>query len=136
MRTLLKVFLTLALLLPLGAFVAGSLVASSANEPGPQRTIVIKDGNSSSPRNDASPSSNPSGVPTDGATDDHGDDGVEVLTPSPSDLDDDNHGDDHGGFDDRTGHGSGGGGDDNSGSGHSGGHDDGGHSGSGGGGDH
>ena len=38
MRPLWKTFLPLALVLPLGAFVAGSLVASAADDPPPRET--------------------------------------------------------------------------------------------------
>ena len=36
-----KVFAALALMLPLGAFVAGNLVASAADDPAPRDTIII-----------------------------------------------------------------------------------------------
>ena len=108
MRTVWKIVVVLALVLPSGAFVAGSLAASSADRPSPRHTIVIRDDDSPSApsRRRAGPSAHPS--------DDHRDGSVEVVTPTPGDLRDD-HGGTSGG-----GHGSGSG----SGSGHSGGTDD------------
>ena len=43
MRSFWKVFAALALMLPLGAFVAGNLVASAADDPSPRDTIIIDD---------------------------------------------------------------------------------------------
>lgn len=85
MSTLVKILVSLGLVLPLGAFVAGSIAASGADDPGPRETIVIRDSptRSASPHDDRSPSDRPS-------ADDHG--GPEVVTPSLDDL-----GDDHGG---------------------------------------
>lgn len=122
MRTLLKVFVALALVLPLGAFVAGSLVASSADAPAPQHTIVIEKSGSETGAPGAVTAS-----PTPEPGDDDADDLVDLATPEPGDVDDpgddeaDDHGhdvgDDHG--DDSSGHGGGGGDDDHrSGSGH------------------
>ena len=102
MSTLVKILVTLGLVLPMGAFVAGSLAASSADEPAPRETIVIRD----SPTRTASPDGDrtPSPSPGHDAGDDHGgdrgddhsgDDDVIVIVPSPDDLDD--HGDDDGG---------------------------------------
>ena len=106
MSTLVKVLVSLGLVLPLGAFVAGSIAASGADDPGPRETIVIRDSptRSASPHADRSPSDRPS-------ADDHG--GPEVVTPSLEDL-----GDDHGGDRGRNGSDDGGhGGDDDGGSG-------------------
>jgi len=91
MSTLVKVLVSLGLVLPLGAFVAGSIAASGADDPGPRETIVIRDSptRSASPHADRSPSDRPS-------ADDHG--GPEVVTPSLEDL-----GDDHGGDRGRNG---------------------------------
>ena len=47
----------LALVLPLGAFVAGSLVASAADDPPARETIVIRESG-------ATPTSTPSSGPT------------------------------------------------------------------------
>ena len=115
MRSFWKVFAALALMLPLGAFVAGNLVASAADDPTPRDTIIIDD-TSGTPSSDPSPSSTPTGTPStspthdqgDDQSDDHGgegggdDDGLDEVTPSPDDWDDhdDGHGgDDHGGDD-------------------------------------
>jgi hypothetical protein len=116
-RTFWKVFAALALMLPLGAFVAGTLVASAADEPPRRDTITIRDGGSSV---------SPTPEPEDDTP------GVDTVTPSPDEVHD--AGDDHGGdrpddqsddsgSDDSSGHGSGHGGSDDSsghGSGHSG----------------
>ena len=131
MSTVVKILVTLGLVLPLGAFVAGSLAASGADDPGPRPAIVIPDSpsRSAAPGDDRSPSRGPS---DDSSPDDHG--GVGVITPSPDDLDDHGDdsgrdgeaGDDHGGSDDS---GLRGGDSDNSGSDDSGSDDSGSHSG-------
>jgi hypothetical protein len=114
MSTLVKIAVALAVVLPLGAFVVGSLAASGAEDPGPRQTIVLRD--PPSPEGRASRSATPTTGPGD-----HG--GTRVITPSPDDLDDhgddsgrDGSGDDHGGSatptptpstgDDHGGHGS------------------------------
>ena len=113
MSTLVKIVVALGLILPLGAFVVGSLAAPGAEDPGPRPTIVLRDAptRSASPHEDHSPADRPNGET-------HG--GPEVVTPSVHDL-----GDDHGGRrggNDSSGH---------SGSGHSGsGHGGSGHGGS------
>ena len=61
MRSFWKVFAALALMLPLGAFVAGNLVASAADDPKPRDTIIIDD-TSGTPSGDPSPSSTPTGT--------------------------------------------------------------------------
>lgn len=101
MRTVWKIVLVLALVLPTGAFVAGSLAASSADRPAPRHTIVIRDegrspSTAASPRHDR-PSAGASG---------RGDGTVEVVTPTPHDLRDD-HGGTRGGSGGGSGHGSG-----------------------------
>lgn len=111
MRTVWKIVIVLALVLPSGAFVAGSLAASSADQPSPRHTIVIDDSASPSPRR-AGPSADRS--------DDHPDRSVEVVTPTPGDLRDDHGGASGGGHSGDGGAGSGSG----SGSGQSGGSDD------------
>src|SRR5215212_10204903 len=89
MRSLWKVLLALALLLPMAAFVAGTLVASSANEPRPRQTIVIEDTSGST-----------SAEPTDAGQPQKGDDdgNVEEVSPSPEEIGDDadGSGDDQG----------------------------------------
>ncbi|WP_036564559.1 hypothetical protein [Nocardioides halotolerans] len=116
-----KVFVALALVLPLGAFVAGNLVAAAEDDPAPRDTIII-DQQGGTPSGEASTSPSADTTPGSGATprgNEHGDDGlVTEVTPPPDEWDDD-HGD-HGG-----GHG-----DDDS-SGHDSGHDSSGHGGSG-----
>src|SRR3954470_1976167 len=130
-----KVLLGLALVVPMGSYVAGSLAASATDEPTPRHTIVIRDADlSHAPRASRSPSpstpgpSSSGGVgevrvdpddldddgddwgrdlddPMDDATDDHGGD-------NPShDATDDHGGDDHGGSS-SSGRGGGGGGND------------------------
>ena len=97
-----KLLIALGLLLPSGAFVAGMLVASTAEPQVPRETILIRDfepGPDSSTRSpnrqpERSSTPSPSLSPTgDGVADPHadnGDDGrVEVITPDPDDLDDD-----------------------------------------------
>src|SRR6478609_7567766 len=62
MRSFWKVFVALALMLPLGAFVAGSLVSSAADDPSPRQTIIVDDSSgtpSQTPSTDPSPSSTP-----------------------------------------------------------------------------
>jgi hypothetical protein len=84
MRTVWKVLLGLAVVLPLGAYVAGSLAASAADDPAPRTPIELRDpgpGRTTPP----APSHTPSAS-----------DEPEVITPSYDDLDDD-HDDDHGG---------------------------------------
>lgn len=121
MSTVWKVLLALALVVPAGAYVTGSLVASAADDPAPRHTVVI-----SEPRHPRTPSRAPSptGSPTrspDAAPEDPSSPEVEVITPEYDDL-----GDDHGG--ERGGHGGHGGGG-SSGPGPGGGSDDSGHGG-------
>ena len=97
MRTFWKVFAALALMLPLGAFVAGTLVSASAHDPRPRETVILQDSTDG-----PDPTSSPSGEPAD---DEPGEDGsVAVVTPTPDDFGDDNAGDDNG--DDNSGPGS------------------------------
>lgn len=108
-----KAALALAVTLSLGAFVAGALVASSADGPAPRETIMIRDApgtERSEPRQrpgkDPAPT-RPAGTddePRGRGEDDRGEDEVEVVHPEPDTVDDD----DRGGRDDDTG----GGGDD------------------------
>src|SRR5689334_21974686 len=98
MRIFWKVFAALALMLPLGAFVAGNLVASAANDPEPRHTIIVDD-QSSSPSEDASRGPSDAASPSsprggaDDQSEDQGDDhGGDVGT-----VQGDDHGDDHGG---------------------------------------
>jgi hypothetical protein len=103
MSTVWKVLLGLAVVLPLGAYVAGSLAASAADDPQPRHTIQIRE-----PEHRPQPSRTPSGTPDPSPGAD-----VEVIVPEYDDYDDrdehgdDDHGDDDHG-DDRSGHGHGG----------------------------
>ena len=110
MSTLVKILVSLGLVLPLGAFVAGSVVASGADEPGPRETIVIRDSPARSPAGSTAPHDHRT-PPATPRGDDHA--GPEVVTPSLDDLGDDHgghggHGSGHGGHgsDDRSGPGS------------------------------
>ncbi len=112
MKTLWKALLALALLVPMAAYVAGSLVASAADDPTPRPPIVIKDAERS-----ASPTQHP--TPTEGPSSDPGPSGVGRVELDPDDLDDDSddwgrgddedHGEDHGddGGEDHSGPGGG-----------------------------
>lgn len=118
MKTLWKALFALALVVPLAAYVAGSLVASAADDPAPRPPIVIQDaGRSASPseNHSESPSASPSASDDVGAVEFDPDD----LDDDSDDFgrDDDDHGDDHGGDRDDRGDdhsGPGGGGDDHS----------------------
>jgi hypothetical protein len=104
MSTVWKVLVGLALALPLGAFVAGALVASSADEPAPRETIVIQDAPSHPDDRRDDGRRNDDGRPgqqgdrhdDDDAGDDRGDDeggdsgddDVEVVRPEPDTVDD------------------------------------------------
>jgi len=127
MRTLPKIIAGLVLVVPMGAYVAGSLAASADSNPQPRQTIEIRPA-------DSTPTKGPSEKPTAQPSGDHSgpgrgrddDDDVEVITPDYDDFDDhdDNHDDDD--HHDDSGHGPGDDGrhdgDDNSG--HGGGDDD------------
>ena len=92
MSTVWKVLVALALVVPLGAYVAGSLAASASGDPEPRHTIQIREsGPTRSPSPSPSPSASRSTEP-------------EVIAPSYDDLDDDHGGDRHRG----GGHGGGG----------------------------
>lgn len=98
MKKIWKVLIGLALVVPMVAYVAGSLVASAADDPAPRDTIQIR---KTEPTSSATPSSRPTKTPTgtpdptpSGSADD---DDVEVITPDYDDFDDhDDHGDDDG----------------------------------------
>jgi hypothetical protein len=115
-----KVLIGLVLLLPMTAYVVGSLVAA-AEEPQQHQPIIVEE----QTQKPAEPGKSSSQAHTH-KPDDHGknkghgggrDDDPEVVQPSPSVLDDDGDVfDDHGGLE-NSGKGSGGGGDDNSGKG-------------------
>ena len=107
MRTWAKYLAGLALALPMGAYVAGSLMASASDEPGNREPVRISD-QPSAPRTtegprDAERSTGPGRTPAQpehdahhddtGEDDDVDDNGVRVVTPQPTRLDD---GDDDG----------------------------------------
>jgi hypothetical protein len=105
MGTAVKVVVGLVLLLPMTAYVVGSLVAA-ADEPQEHAPIIVEE----QTRTPDKPSQSPSAKPTNKPDDDNSgkgkggddDDPPEVIPPSPSDLFDD-----HGGDDDNSGKGSG-----------------------------
>src|SRR5215208_2133057 len=98
-----KVLIGLVLLLPMTAYVVGSLVAA-ADEPREHAPIIVKEQTKAPDDPSQSPSAKPTEKPSphksgrgdDHPGDHHGDDATpEIITPSPSDLFDD-----HGGGDD------------------------------------
>ena len=93
MKTLWKVLLGLALVVPMGAYLAGTLATSSADEPAPRETIVIKPGTPTSPTSPTkSPTKSPSSDPSPSAP------GVGAVDLDPDDVD--SSGDDWGRDDD------------------------------------
>lgn len=103
MKPLLKIVLPLAVVLPLGGFVAGSLADTDGDDPPPRTPIILREDRSGSP---AEPTGDPSQRPSDRRTgQDDGDDGddVPVITPRPvedrDDADDADDRDDDGGGD-------------------------------------
>src|SRR6478735_3327275 len=101
MSTVWKVLAALALVVPMGAYVVGSLAASATDGPPPRQTIEIRE-STPTPTPSSTPTPEPTSTPS--PTDD---DEVEVITPDYDDFDeDDDHGDDDG--DDHSGHGRGG----------------------------
>ena len=112
-----KVAVGLVLVLPMTAYVVGSLVAAAV-EPPPHTPIIVQE-QPQSPKPSESPSDKPSKKHGDDKKgDDHKGRGSDdnsppvVIQPSPSDLFDDNGGDE-----DNSGKGSGGSDDDSSGKG-------------------
>ena len=91
MRSFWRIFAALALMLPLGAFVAGTLVASAADDSDPRDTLIIRQNHSPTPSTEDEPEDD---TPE-----------VDVVTPSPDDVEDDDDGDDDG-DDDNSGPGS------------------------------
>src|SRR6478609_4007623 len=84
MKTVWKVLLGLALVVPMGAYVVGSLAASAADEPAPRQIIQIQEPD---PTPTPTPKPTKTPTPTPPSTDD--DDDVEVITPDYDDFDDD-----------------------------------------------
>jgi hypothetical protein len=120
MSTMWKVLLGLVLALPLAAFVAGAVLASSTDEPAPRETIVIQDAPSrpddDGPRSgpgrsddESRPGQHPSGSGDDDSddSDDSDDDEVEVVRPEPDTVDDDHSGPGGDDADDNSGPGGG-----------------------------
>ncbi len=83
-----KVLLALVLVLPMAAFVAGSLVASAADEPAPRDPIVITEQPSPRPSRTPAPSPEPPPTRSEDDRDSGDDDDVEVVTPEPAEVDD------------------------------------------------
>jgi hypothetical protein len=100
MGTAWKVLLGLVLVLPMTAYVVGSLVAA-ADVPVEHAPIIVEE-QTHTPEPSQSPSDKPTQKPSDDKTrghdqnDDHGGDDPQVITPSP-DVFDDNGGDDNSG---------------------------------------
>ena len=113
-----KVVIGLVLVLPMTAYVVGSLVAV-ADEPTEHTPIIVEERTQAPDKSGPSPTEKPTKKPSDDKTDrgdDHGgddgdDDGPQVITPSPSVFDDnggeDNSGKGSGDDDDSSGKGSG-----------------------------
>jgi hypothetical protein len=112
MGTAWKVVIGLVLVLPMTAYVVGSLVAV-ADEPPEHAPIIVEERTQAPDKPDKSPTDKPTTKPSDDKSDrgdDHGgdddeSDDPEVITPSPSEFDDDDD-------DDNSGRGRGRGGDD------------------------
>src|SRR4051794_6901057 len=106
MKTIWKVLVGLALVVPMVAYVAGSLVASAADDPAPRQTIQIQQpGPTPTPKPRPTRTTQSPQPPVES-------DDVEVITPEYDDFDDHDdhgdddggdHGDDHGGGDDHSG---------------------------------
>lgn len=98
MRTLSKVIAGLVLVVPMGAYVAGSLAASADSNPQPRQTIEIRPADSTPTKGPSEkPSAQPSGDHSGPGRSGDDDDDVEVITPEYDDFDshDDDHDDDH-----------------------------------------
>ncbi|MGH3335741.1 MAG: hypothetical protein ACRDOZ_07970, partial [Nocardioides sp.] len=98
-----KVVLSLVLVLPMTAYVVGSLVAA-ADEPREHAPIIIEERSQAPDNPRPSPSEKPTKKPSDNRSDrgdDHGgddeSDGPDVVFPSPSEFDDDDDDEDHSG---------------------------------------
>lgn len=99
MSTVWKALLGLALVVPLGAYVAGSLAASASDDPAPRHSITIRESDST---RSASPTPTTTPAPTRSTE-------PEVIVPGYDDLDDDHGGEDGGedGGEEHSGHGGG-----------------------------
>jgi hypothetical protein len=96
MSTLMKSLLALAVALPLGAYVTGTLVASG-DEPPPREPVIIQE-NTLTPTDQPTRRTEPADRPTR-SQDDDDDDEIDVITPRPGNVGDDD--DDRGGGDDK-----------------------------------
>lgn len=84
MSTVWKVVLALALVLPVGAFVAGSLASSSADEPAQRESVILEQ----APQ-ERSPKPDPvRKKPVPQQEDDDADDAPVVIAPAPASNDD------------------------------------------------
>jgi len=97
-----KYLLPLVVVLPLGAFVAGSLASTADDEP-PARTPIVLRQDSDSPIPDGratdappDPTTDPDQAPPDDDDDREDDDDVHVVSPTPVDGDDDDDDDSDG----------------------------------------
>lgn len=97
MSKLWQVLLGLGLVLPLGGYVAGSLAATSAEDPAPRPRIVLETSPAERPLPGATLSRSPDATPGNDADNEDPDDGpddaddaddIEVIVPQPGDLDD------------------------------------------------
>lgn len=81
-----KYLIGLALALPMGAYVAGSLVSSASGEPERRDPVIIQDAEPVPP---APSPAVPPPAPAEGAGgDDVDDNGIRVVTPDPARVDD------------------------------------------------
>jgi hypothetical protein len=106
MKTMWKVLLGLVLVVPMGAYVVGSLAASAADDPAPRQTIEIREPDpTSTPTPAPTRTSAPTPAPTSTSTSKpERTDDVEVITPDYDDFDaKDDSGDDDGGRSDKHG---------------------------------
>jgi hypothetical protein len=89
-----KLLVALLVTLPIGGYVAGTLISTTPQDQGPRQPVVLRD---------ATPSPNPSPTPTKAAAPPPAEDApdeVRVLTPAPTRVGDDD-GDDGPGTDER-----------------------------------
>jgi len=100
MSTLWKVAIGLALVLPMLAYVAGSLVASGSTDLPRHEPVVIRDAPLQPTSTPPTLTPRPDPDPDDEDDDDTDDDDVVVVTPKPTRVDDDD-GDDRDDRDDR-----------------------------------
>lgn len=91
-----KVLLGLALVLPMGAYVAGSLMSSAADMPTPREPVIIRDADPSPEPPPSRPRDEPPAGGDDVPDDEPGDDvddvddnGLRIVTPEPTRMDDD-----------------------------------------------